>query len=37
MVAYTMTDVNSEQGQSVICPHIIEPPENISINFKIGV
>ena len=37
MVAYTMVDVNSEQGQGVISSHIIELPVNICINFKIEV
>ena len=37
MVAYTMVQVSSEQGKSVIWPHIIELPVKIYINFKTGV
>ena len=36
MVAYTMVQVSSEQGKSVILPHIIELPAKIYINFQIG-
>ena len=37
MVAYTLMDANSEPGQSVNWPPIIELPVNICINFKTGV
>ena len=37
MVAYTISYVNSEQGQSVIWQHIIELPVTNLHNFKIRV